>query len=78
MPVIVLTSDKRFDFGAGGTETWQAWRTAQDRLAKVLNAKHVSETKSGHAIQMEQPALVINAIHEVVGKVRSASRSPKH
>lgn len=78
MPVIVLTSDKRFDFGAGGAETWQAWRTAQDRLAEDLNAKHVSDTKSGHAIQMEQPALVITAIREVLEKVRSASRSSKH
>ena len=78
MPAIVMTSDKRFDFGAGGAETWQAWRTAQDRLAKVLNAKHVSDTKSGHAIQMEQPSLVINAIREVVITVRSASSSPKH
>jgi pimeloyl-ACP methyl ester carboxylesterase len=78
MPVIVLSSDKRFDFGAGGTGTWQAWLTAQDRLAKLLNAKHVSDTKSGHAIQMEQPTVVINAIREVVTTVRSGSRSPKH
>jgi pimeloyl-ACP methyl ester carboxylesterase len=70
IPVVVLTSDKRFDFGAGGTETWPAWRTAQDRLAKLLNAKHVSDTNSGHAIQMEQPRLVIDAIREVVDAVR--------
>jgi hypothetical protein len=69
----VLTSDKRFDFGAGGSETWQAWRTAQDDLAKLLNAKHVSDTNSGHAIQMEQPRLVIDAIRQVVDAVRSGS-----
>ena len=70
MPVIVITSDKRFDFGAGGAETWRAWRTAQDRLAKLLNAKHVSDTNSGHAIQMEQPQVVIDSIREVVDAVR--------
>jgi len=70
VPVVLLTSDKRFDFGAGGAATWAAWRTAQDRLAKLLNAKHVSETNSGHAIQMEQPQLVINSIREVVDAVR--------
>ncbi|HEY7001364.1 MAG TPA: alpha/beta hydrolase [Candidatus Udaeobacter sp.] len=70
VPVVLLTSDKRFDFGAGGAETWPAWRTAQDRLAKVLNAKHVSETNSGHAIQMEQPQVVIDSIREVVDAVR--------
>jgi pimeloyl-ACP methyl ester carboxylesterase len=73
MPAVVLTSDKRFDFGAGGTETWPAWRTAQDRLAKVLDAKHVSDTNSGHVIQMEQPQLVIDAIQQVVEAVRSGS-----
>ena len=73
MPIVVVTSDKRFDFGAGGPETWPAWRTAQDRLARVLNAKHVSDTNSGHAIQMEQPQLVINAIRQVVEAVRSGS-----
>ncbi|HEY4272900.1 MAG TPA: alpha/beta hydrolase [Candidatus Udaeobacter sp.] len=70
IPVVVLTSDKRFDFGAGGVETWPAWRAAQDRLAKLLNAKHVSDTNSGHAIQMEQPQLVIDAIRDVVEAVR--------
>jgi pimeloyl-ACP methyl ester carboxylesterase len=73
MPIVVVTSDKRFDFGAGGPETWPAWRTAQDRLAKVLKAKHVSDTNSGHAIQMEQPQLVINVIRQVVEAVRSGS-----
>jgi len=74
MPIVVLTSDKRFDFGAGGPETWSSWRTAQDRLAKLLNAKHVSDTNSGHVIQMEQPRLVIDAIREVVEAVRSGRR----
>ena len=73
IPVVVLTSDKRFDFGAGGAETWPAWRTAQDRLAKLLKAKHVGDTNSGHAIQMEQPQLVIDAIRQVVDAVRSGS-----
>jgi len=71
MPIVVLTSDERFDFGAGGPETWAAWRTAHNRLAKVLNAKHVSDTNSGHVIQMEQPQLVVDSIRDVVEAVRS-------
>jgi pimeloyl-ACP methyl ester carboxylesterase len=74
-PVVVLTSDKRFDFGAGGAETWPAWRTAQDRLSKLLKAKHVSDTNSGHAIQTEQPRLVIESIREVVDATRKSARS---
>jgi hypothetical protein len=46
--------------------------------AALLNAKHVSDTKSGHAIQMEQPAVVINAIREVAATISCAGRSPKH
>jgi pimeloyl-ACP methyl ester carboxylesterase len=74
MPIVVLTSDKRFDFGAGGPETWGAWGSAHDRLAKLLNAKHINNTNSGHAIQMEQPQLVVDAIRQVVEAVRSGSR----
>ena len=80
MPVVVLTSDRRFDFGAGGAETWPAWRTAQDRLAKLLNAKHISDTNSGHIIQMEQPGLVFDSIRQVVdathdsGKIGDSAR----
>ena len=75
MPIVVLTSDKRFDFGAGGPETWRAWRTAHDRLANLLNAKHVSDTNSGHVIQMEQPRLVIESIRGVVEAARKSTQS---
>jgi len=78
MPIVVLTSDKRFDFGAGGPETWGAWRSAHDRLAKLLNAKHISETNSGHTIQMEQPQLVVDAIRQVVEEVRSGRHQVRH
>jgi pimeloyl-ACP methyl ester carboxylesterase len=78
MPIVVLTSDRRFDFGAGGPETWGAWRSAHDRLAKLLNAKHISNTNSGHAIQMEQPQLVVDAIRQVVDAVRSGSHQVRY
>src|SRR5262245_9799140 len=78
MPIVVLTSDKRFDFGAGGPETWAAWRSAHDRLAKLLNAKHISDTNSGHAIQMEQPQFVVDAIRDVVEAVRSGRHQVEH
>jgi pimeloyl-ACP methyl ester carboxylesterase len=78
MPIVVLTSDKRFDFGAGGPETWGAWRSAHDRLAKLLNAKHVSDTNSGHPIQMEQPQLVIESIRQVVEAVRNGSHHVRY
>jgi len=78
MPIVVLTSDKRFDFGAGGPETWGAWRSAHDRLATLLNAKHIRDTNSSHTIQMEQPQLVVDAIRQVMEAVRSGSHEVRH
>ena len=68
-PAVVLTSDMPFDFGAG-EGTWTAWLAAQDRLAKLLGAKHITDTNSGHYIAREQPQLVIDAIRQVVDAER--------
>jgi pimeloyl-ACP methyl ester carboxylesterase len=70
IPVVVLSSDKPFDFGVGGTATWPAWGAAQDRVATLLNARHITRTNSGHFIQGEQPLLVTKAIRQVVEIVR--------
>jgi hypothetical protein len=75
IPAVVLTSDKPFDFGAGGDETWPAWLAAQDRLATLLNAEHITNTNSGHYIAGEQPRLVIDAIRQVVEAARNGSSS---
>jgi pimeloyl-ACP methyl ester carboxylesterase len=78
IPAVVLTSDKCFEFvpGAGGAKaTCQAWRAAQDRLATLLDAKHITDTNSGHFIQGEQPQLVIDAIRQVVDTVRNQRES---
>jgi pimeloyl-ACP methyl ester carboxylesterase len=72
IPIVVLTSDKPFDFGAGDG-TWPAWLAAQDQLATLLSAKHITETNSGHYIAGEQPKLVVDSIHQVVEAVRNGS-----
>jgi pimeloyl-ACP methyl ester carboxylesterase len=67
-----LSSDVPPDFGY---VTDAAQKKAQQRLAKLVpNAKHITNTKSGHDIHKEQPQLVIDAIREVVEAVRSARR----
>jgi pimeloyl-ACP methyl ester carboxylesterase len=70
VPAVVLTADHPFDFGAGGSETWPAWLEAQDRLAALLDAAHVTNTNSGHYIAGEQPALVVGRVRDVVQAVR--------
>jgi pimeloyl-ACP methyl ester carboxylesterase len=69
-----LPSDVPSDFGYV-TDTAQ--KKAQARLAKLVpNAKHITNTNSGHEIHKEQPRLVIDAIREVVEAVRRARRQP--
>jgi pimeloyl-ACP methyl ester carboxylesterase len=78
IPAVVLTSDKCFEFvpGDGGAKaTCSAWRAAQDQLATLLNASHITDTNSGHFIQGEQPQLVIDAIRQVVDTVRNQRES---
>jgi pimeloyl-ACP methyl ester carboxylesterase len=58
-----------------GYVTDAAQKQAQEKLAQLVpNAKHITDTNSGHEIQKERPQLVIDAIHEVVEAVRGASR----
>jgi pimeloyl-ACP methyl ester carboxylesterase len=69
-----LPSDVRPDFGY---VTDAAQKKAQERLAKLVpNAKHVTNTNSGHEIHKQQPRLVIDAIREVVEAVRNGKRQP--
>ena len=67
-----LPADVPPDFGYA---TDAAQKQAQERLAKLVpNAKHISNTNSGHEIHKEQPQLVIAAIRQVVDAVRGGSR----
>jgi pimeloyl-ACP methyl ester carboxylesterase len=69
-----LPSDVPPDFGY---VTDGAQKKAQGRLAKLVpNAKHITNTNSGHEIHKEQPGLVIDAIRQVVEAVRREKRQP--
>lgn len=71
VPSVVLTADEPFDYGIGIEDTWPAWLAAQGQLASDLGARHVTETDSGHAVMVENPALVA---HEVLAVVQAARR----
>jgi hypothetical protein len=43
---------------------------AQDQLATLLDAEHITHTNSGHFIQGENPGPVIDSVREVVGATR--------
>jgi pimeloyl-ACP methyl ester carboxylesterase len=63
-----LPKDVPPDFGY---VTDAAQKKAQEQLAKLVpNARHITNTNSGHEIHKEQPRLVIDAIREIVEAVR--------
>jgi hypothetical protein len=56
--------------GLTGDLLEHAWTTAQTDLAALLpDARHEIAPESEHYIQLEQPELVIAAIHDVVDAV---------
>jgi pimeloyl-ACP methyl ester carboxylesterase len=66
-----LSADVPQDFGY---ITDAAQKKAQERLAHLSpDAKHITNTKSGHEIHKERPQLVIDAIREVVNAGRRKS-----
>jgi pimeloyl-ACP methyl ester carboxylesterase len=71
LPAVVLTADKPWDLQVGNSgSTGPALLAAQDRLAGELHARHITDTDSGHGINVEQPQLLSNAIREVVDQTR--------
>ena len=51
---------------------WAAQLAAQDRLAAMFPwAEHLTETDASHYIHLDNPALVIASIRDVVDRARS-------
>jgi pimeloyl-ACP methyl ester carboxylesterase len=71
MPTVVVSSDQPWDLQVTpGASTWPGWVAAQAELARSLDAMHITQTESGHGLPVEQPALVTEAILEVVRATR--------
>lgn len=77
VPSVVLTAELPWNLPLGDAgPTWPAWIEAQDRLASLLDATHVTDTRSGHGIAVERPGVVVDAIHDVVELARRESGRP--
>jgi pimeloyl-ACP methyl ester carboxylesterase len=75
LPLVVLTrghSPLPSSFPAGTRARLEGvWRVLQDELAGLsTRSAHVLARQSGHFIQLDQPALVVGAIQQVVTAVR--------
>lgn len=75
MPLAVLTSmrvDPAARYVNGTARGHEAWREMHDEwFHQSHNAIHIVTTKSGHAIQSQEPELVIQAIRFVLDRVRT-------
>ena len=72
IPAVVMSADHPWDLQVTpGVSTWPGWVAAQAELARSLGASHITETDSGHGIPVEQPALVTEAILDVIHEIRS-------
>jgi pimeloyl-ACP methyl ester carboxylesterase len=68
IPAVVLTSDVPFDYlGIGDADAyWPQWLDAAALLSAALDATHVTQTGSGHFIENENPALVVEQVCSVL------------
>ncbi|KAF0964974.1 alpha/beta fold hydrolase [Rhodococcus sp. T7] len=73
MPAAVLTSDEPFDYlGIGDADTyWPQWLDAAALLSTALDATHITQTGSGHFIENENPALVVEQVCSVIAPATS-------
>jgi pimeloyl-ACP methyl ester carboxylesterase len=76
LPLAVLSKRQPFGIpaealGFDPDELDRAWARAQEQLVTLApRARHVVATESAHYIQLQQPALVVEAIRQVVAGVR--------
>jgi pimeloyl-ACP methyl ester carboxylesterase len=77
VPAVVLSADKPWrvdllppEMATDDMVDFADWQTALDRLATDLDAEHITKTNSGHAIYLYTPALVVDAVREVVDDIR--------
>lgn len=75
MPLAVLSRGRAVDVPILGfpiLEMERTWRTLQDDLATLVPAaRHLIADRSGHDIYLDEPALVVEAIRQVVAGVRN-------
>lgn len=68
IPAVVMSADTPFDYlGIGDAQAyWPEWLEAHAQLAASLGAAHITQTHSGHFVENENSALVLEQICSVV------------
>ena len=75
IPIAVLTSmksDPKAQYVNGTPRGHEVWRALHDEwFRRSRDGLHIETTHSGHAIQNDEPQLVIDAIHFVIDRART-------
>ncbi len=73
LPLAVLSSPATWDSGTqSGEQMGKVWMEAQRELAGLSShSKHVIADRSGHFVQIDQPALVVDAVRDLVQLARA-------
>ncbi|HET6671866.1 MAG TPA: alpha/beta hydrolase [Agromyces sp.] len=68
IPAVVMSADTPFDYlGIGDAQAyWPEWLEAHAQLAASIGATHITQTHSGHFVENENAALVLEQICSVV------------
>ena len=65
IPLTVLTR------AAGTEQSWPVWAQLQDELAALSTcSEHLHAETAGHYVHIDEPDLVLRAIHDLVGRCR--------
>jgi len=76
IPLAVITSmksDETARYVNGTARGHEVWRSLHDEwFRRSRNGMHIVTTRSGHGIQDDEPALVLEAIRFVLDRVRTS------
>ncbi len=75
VPVVLITAMKSNPDGSE-VKLYNEWlKLHRAWLQRVPHSTHVVTEKSGHFVQFEEPKLIVNAISNIVAKVRGGTVS---
>lgn len=69
LPIIVLSAGNEKDLGYFTASMEHDWQSFQRQLSKTSNKSlHINVKNSGHFIQIYQPEVIVDAIHDLIKK----------
>ncbi|MFL9455963.1 MULTISPECIES: alpha/beta fold hydrolase [Nostocales] len=72
LPLVVLSQGSKDS--QMSDEKFQKWSSLQLNLTKLsLNSQHIIAENSGHLVPLDQPELIISAVHQLIKKIKQTN-----